>query len=88
MTKAVREALVEWRTKEAPSRLANFMFTDPLIIMPNSVAILISRVAESITDLSSLSELVKQQWAFFELLGSEVLKVIRLAKMKVETLRR
>ena len=86
--KAVWEALVKWRTKEAPSKLANFMFTDPLIIILDSVAILISQVVESITDLSSLSELVKQQWAFFELLGSEVLEVIRLAKTKVETSRR
>ena len=53
--------------------------------MPDSVIRLISRSASTILDPLSLAELMKSQWAFFELLGLEVFEVVRLAKQDVDS---
>jgi hypothetical protein len=80
ITQAVQKALLEWRTKAAPSEFNGSLYTDPSILMPDSVIRLISRSASTVLDLSSLAELTKSQWAFFELFGLEVFEVVKLAK--------
>src|SRR5438045_7132678 len=83
ITQAVQKALIDWRTKAAPSQFEGSMYTDPSILMPDSVIRLISRSASTILDPLSLAELTKSQWAFFKLLGLVVFEVVRLAEQGV-----
>ena len=84
ITKAVAEALTNWRTEQAPTWNDGYIFTDPQIILPNSVIRTISRAAGSIDDLTSLEDCVRARWAGFELFGSKVLRILLNARLTVQ----
>jgi len=81
ITKAVAEALAD---KQAPAWNDGYIFSDPQILLPNSVIRTISCAAGSIDDLTTLEDCVRTQWAGFELFGSEVLHILLDARLAVQ----
>jgi hypothetical protein len=53
--------------------------------MPDLVIKLIFHTTHIVIDLPSLAELMKSQWVFFELLGSEVLEVVNLTMRDINS---
>lgn len=86
ITKVVREDLLAWRASKAPSQFKGSLFSNPSILMPDSIVTIISRAADSIVDISSLAELSSHKWAFFETFGLEVLQIVERAKESQKTL--
>jgi len=85
ITKAVKIALLKWRTTKASSWFKDSILTKPSILLPDYVVCLISRAAGMVTDLSSLEDMTRKQWAGLDLFGSEVFEVIQLAKAEAES---
>ena len=84
ITKAVAEALADWRSKQAPAWNDGYIFSDPQILLPNSVIRTISHAAGLIDDLTALEDCVRTRWAGFELFGSEVLHILLDARLAVQ----
>ena len=59
VTKAVADALTNWRKKQAPAWNEGYIFDDPELILPDSVIRLISRTTGSINNLPSLENCVR-----------------------------